>query len=120
MHKFTSWDLSLVQVNAADTHFCLDIDECAEWDACQQRCRNVKGSYTCDCYDGYEKDGNECRATGTELLSGIVDVIGIERCSVLEKQSLYFVDVVYVETVKCAEAVKLGSVGSRVDVAVKP
>ncbi|CAK8674679.1 unnamed protein product [Clavelina lepadiformis] len=57
------------KVNPDDTHSCLDIDECIQnWDACPQRCRNSKGSYECQCLDGYEKAGaDECSAKGFSL-----------------------------------------------------
>jgi hypothetical protein len=56
------------------TSTCIDINECAANDACpaNQKCKNIDGSFTCSCEDGYAvgatvKDAcgdiNECAAT---------------------------------------------------------
>ena len=37
---------------------CLDINECAENDACAQDCADTVGSFICSCYNGYELDDN--------------------------------------------------------------
>ena len=45
---------------------CVDIDECSEHNVCQENaeCHNTEGSYSCDCFDGYEgslcEDIDEC------------------------------------------------------------
>ena len=56
------------------TSTCIDINECAANDACpaNQKCKNIDGSFTCSCEDGYAvgatvkdacEDINECAAT---------------------------------------------------------
>ena len=44
--------------------FILDIDECADEGGhdCDENanCTNAEGSYTCQCYDGYDGSGKEC------------------------------------------------------------
>ena len=46
--------------------FVSDIDECAIYGMCDQRCSNHPGSYTCHCEPGYklDADNHTCRATG--------------------------------------------------------
>ncbi|XP_072027144.1 cysteine-rich with EGF-like domain protein 2 [Amphiura filiformis] len=41
---------------------CLDINECEKEDLCQADmiCKNIPGSYFCDCHEGYERMGGEC------------------------------------------------------------
>lgn len=44
----------------------LDIDECAVSGTCSQICINEKGSFKCDCIEGYMRDPNnhsKCKAT---------------------------------------------------------
>lgn len=43
-----------------------DIDECLEYGTCPQACKNTKGSYDCECVQGYRKvgTGNQCEAEG--------------------------------------------------------
>lgn len=42
----------------------IDVNECEEGTSgCQQTCKNINGSYTCDCYPGYhlkEEDRHMC------------------------------------------------------------
>jgi low density lipoprotein-related protein 2 len=39
--------------------YCEDLDECAHWGHyCSQKCINEKGTYTCQCYNGFDKDAN--------------------------------------------------------------
>nr|XP_039251753.1 low-density lipoprotein receptor-related protein 2-like [Styela clava] len=52
-------------INPDDTHFCKDINECLQWDICQQSCKNLKGSHSCGCSDGYEQVEQACRSKGT-------------------------------------------------------
>ena len=44
--------------------YSIDIDECSEnLDACDHKCINTIGSYTCSCRPGYklsQKDGTSC------------------------------------------------------------
>ncbi|XP_058835886.1 fibrillin-1-like isoform X2 [Topomyia yanbarensis] len=56
-------------LNKTDLASCVDHDECrlATDNNCQQKCVNTDGSYSCECYTGYEKnelgqclDVNEC------------------------------------------------------------
>ena len=42
----------------------IDIDECAEIDACDQDCTNTVGSFMCSCYNGYELDDNGRNCSG--------------------------------------------------------
>ena len=45
----------------------MDIDECQTFGACSQQCMNTRGSYKCQCNQGYVSDGvdgKECKATG--------------------------------------------------------
>jgi len=39
-----------------------DTDECALEGSCDQLCTNSNGSFSCDCIEGYRKDGQHCRA----------------------------------------------------------
>uniref|UniRef100_A0A3Q3MKS2 Low-density lipoprotein receptor-related protein 2 n=1 Tax=Mastacembelus armatus TaxID=205130 RepID=A0A3Q3MKS2_9TELE len=43
-----------------------DINECEVYGTCPQYCKNMKGSYECECAPGYRKvgDGNMCEAEG--------------------------------------------------------
>jgi hypothetical protein len=50
--------------------FFADLDECSSWgNNCTQICRNVKGSYKCECHKGFKdsrsgtKNGGQCKAT---------------------------------------------------------
>ena len=54
-----------MQVSERDSHLCVDIDECIQWNLCPQSCKNLKGSYDCECAQGYTKTANnECVADG--------------------------------------------------------
>lgn len=50
--------------------FCslADIDECDQYGICPQICRNIKGSYNCECALGYRRvgDGKMCEAEGED------------------------------------------------------
>ena len=50
-----------------DTDECVDtsMHNCSEID--HEICRNLEGSYVCDCSSGFERQGNVCQ--GTYLLS---------------------------------------------------
>ncbi|KAH3839277.1 hypothetical protein DPMN_112703 [Dreissena polymorpha] len=39
---------------------CVDIDECLEYNDCEQICTNTNGSYECNCNSGYVQNGKEC------------------------------------------------------------
>ncbi|CAH1397949.1 unnamed protein product [Nezara viridula] len=43
---------------ANDSRTCIDSNECEEWGFCSQKCTNLDGSYSCQCYSGYELSGN--------------------------------------------------------------
>ena len=45
----------------------IDIDECAEIDACDQDCTNTVGSFICSCYNGYELDDNGRSCNGMHI-----------------------------------------------------
>lgn len=52
---------------SVDLRKCVDIDECQTFGACSQQCMNTRGSYKCQCNQGYVSDGvdgKECKATG--------------------------------------------------------
>ena len=52
---------------SVDSRKCVDIDECQAFGACSQQCMNTRGSYKCQCNQGYVSDGvdgKECKATG--------------------------------------------------------
>ena len=47
-------------------YLVVDIDECmSNNDSCEQICVNNIGSYSCDCYEGYDVDvdGRSCSGT---------------------------------------------------------
>ena len=46
---------------------CVDIDECATVNTCQQSCVNTEGSYECHCVEGYYAD----MGTGTCMVEGM-------------------------------------------------
>uniref|UniRef100_A0A7N8XVY7 Low-density lipoprotein receptor-related protein 2 n=1 Tax=Mastacembelus armatus TaxID=205130 RepID=A0A7N8XVY7_9TELE len=54
------------RVDPDRTFACLDINECEVYGTCPQYCKNMKGSYECECAPGYRKvgDGNMCEAEG--------------------------------------------------------
>merc|ERR1712136_463523 len=57
------------RVSERDSHLCVDIDECIQWNLCPQSCKNLKGSYDCECAQGYTKTANnECVADGYSYL----------------------------------------------------
>ncbi|CAG9839329.1 unnamed protein product [Diabrotica balteata] len=49
-----------------DDSNCLDINECTIYGICDQKCRNLPGSYECYCDDKYklQADKRTCKATG--------------------------------------------------------
>ena len=52
---------------SADTRKCVDIDECQTFGSCSQQCVNTRGSYKCQCDQGYISvgvDGKDCKAQG--------------------------------------------------------
>ena len=63
---------------AADTQKCMDIDECKIFGTCSQHCVNTRGSYKCQCDQGYIKagvDGKHCKAKGGLFSSFIKNTI---------------------------------------------
>ncbi|CAB4016149.1 prolow-density lipo receptor-related 1, partial [Paramuricea clavata] len=42
------------QISPKNSHYCDDVDECAVFGTCGQKCENFKGSFKCSCYDGYQ------------------------------------------------------------------
>nr|BAC02725.2 vitellogenin receptor [Periplaneta americana] len=59
-----------VGYKTVDNKTCVDVDECMEYGICDQRCRNLQGSYSCYCDEGYEvgSDKRSCKATGPDAL----------------------------------------------------
>ena len=56
------------KLNQRNSHYCEDIDECAIFGICSQKCENLKGSFKCSCYEGYQlsytKDHSVCKIKG--------------------------------------------------------
>ena len=53
---------------------CIDIDECITNNGgCEQICDNEIGSYSCDCRDGFDRDGPKC--SGTKFKKSIIMTI---------------------------------------------
>ncbi|KAE9549104.1 hypothetical protein FO519_007686 [Halicephalobus sp. NKZ332] len=48
---------------------CVDIDECKQDGICDQKCTNLAGTYSCDCYHGFKLTGGEATESGTKRLS---------------------------------------------------
>ena len=55
----------------------LDLDECSRWgNYCPQLCNNVKGSFKCQCADGFKDDkgqGRECKSEGTSTYMSYIE-----------------------------------------------
>nr|AZN28756.1 vitellogenin receptor [Colaphellus bowringi] len=53
-----------------DEKHCQDINECEQFDICDQKCRNTPGSYECYCDHKYilKDDKRSCKAVGGEAL----------------------------------------------------
>ncbi|XP_051771492.1 low-density lipoprotein receptor-related protein 2 [Ctenopharyngodon idella] len=68
-------------VDPDNTFRCNDIDECLVYGTCPQACKNTKGSYDCECAQGYRKvgTGNQCEAEGPEPLLLLPENIRIRR-----------------------------------------
>ena len=51
-------------VNARNCFSSTDVDECSahkhDCDKTTQSCRNIPGSFTCDCKKGFTRDGDRC------------------------------------------------------------
>ena len=48
---------------------CVDIDECMIDGICDQKCKNIVGSYLCDCHPGFKLTGGEVVEGGFKKLS---------------------------------------------------
>lgn len=48
---------------------CVDIDECKQDGICDQKCVNLVGTYSCDCYPGFKLTGGEAIEDGFKKLS---------------------------------------------------
>ena len=60
---------------------CQDVDECAEFGTCSQRCVNTKGSYKCLCSEGFVADSGlngTCRARGKSCVQS--SMCSVTRC----------------------------------------
>ncbi|XP_076088432.1 low-density lipoprotein receptor-related protein 2-like [Mytilus galloprovincialis] len=63
-------------ISTTDKKSCEDFDECSSWgNNCTQICRNVKGSYKCECHEGFQdvsktssKNGGQCKAAGDMMM----------------------------------------------------
>ena len=42
------------KISPKNSHYCDDVNECAVFGTCGQKCENFKGSFKCSCYDGYQ------------------------------------------------------------------
>ena len=42
------------KLSESNSHYCEDIDECAIFGKCSQKCDNFKGGFKCSCYEGYQ------------------------------------------------------------------
>ncbi len=76
MHRFDYYiNLFTLQISfdnfyRFDGSTCIDVDECVEVGRCLNgNCVNTEGSFSCDCFVGYEgdddgscRDKNECEA----------------------------------------------------------
>lgn len=63
----STWNIAA----ACPLFFLADVDECADTDACgEARCRNLPGSYSCLCDEGYEFNSQEkaCQGTHPQLM----------------------------------------------------
>jgi len=63
----TPWNLWSVWMVVVDGLFSdSDVDECAHYGICDQRCENLKGSYRCYCDAGYklQDDKRTCKVEG--------------------------------------------------------
>ena len=58
-----SWSCECHDGFSGNGKFCKDIDECVEasheCDVNKSSCLNTFGSFTCDCFEGYEKAKNQ-------------------------------------------------------------
>ena len=45
-----------------------DINECEDEHDCSQICKNLIGSYTCDCMDGFLLEADEKQCKGNEIM----------------------------------------------------
>ncbi|XP_067872777.1 very low-density lipoprotein receptor-like isoform X2 [Heterodontus francisci] len=91
------WDLPLGYECACPTglelinHFiCKDVDDCRNSDVCDQICVDLHGSYSCECYQGYQKDPHTgtCRATGEEPFIIVTNHGDIRRISINRMEHL--------------------------------
>ncbi|XP_028393318.1 low-density lipoprotein receptor-related protein 2-like [Dendronephthya gigantea] len=74
------------EISQEDSHYCDDINECAVFGTCSQKCDNFKGSHKCSCYDGYQlshKKNNKtsCRIKGPPPEVYVPSLEGIRRYS---------------------------------------
>ncbi|XP_072338994.1 low-density lipoprotein receptor-related protein 8-like isoform X4 [Scyliorhinus torazame] len=95
------WDLPLGYECACPTgldlinHFiCEDVDDCRNSDMCDQICVNLHGSYTCNCYQGYQKNPHTgtCQATGEEPFMIVTNQGDIRRINMNRMEYLEIAD----------------------------
>ncbi|ESO82185.1 hypothetical protein LOTGIDRAFT_170222, partial [Lottia gigantea] len=60
------------QIGREDRKSCEDINECDRWgNNCPQKCQNIKGTYKCQCAEGFrdrQRKGTECKASDGSLI----------------------------------------------------
>ncbi|XP_041061030.1 very low-density lipoprotein receptor-like [Carcharodon carcharias] len=95
------WDLPLGYECACPTglelinHFiCEDVDDCRNSNLCDQICVNLHGSYTCECYQGYQKNPHTgtCQATGEEPFMIVTNHGDIKRINMNRMEYLKIAD----------------------------
>ncbi len=60
-----AWTIMVALIHVLNVPPPTDIDECAlGTDTCQQVCVNTPGSYLCECYIGYELNGDGTTCNG--------------------------------------------------------
>ena len=71
--------------------YCVDVNECFNQDVCSEKakCQNTEGSYTCNCFDGFEgnycTDINECNGTNTcDVNAECLNTRGSYKCACKE------------------------------------
>ena len=61
-----------MKVTRTDIVTQTDVDECEEFNDCQQMCNNTKGSYTCGCNEGFSLAENGRSCTGKMTVRTII------------------------------------------------
>ena len=65
------------EISGEDSHYCDDINECAVFGKCSQKCENFKGGFKCSCYDSYQLSHNNnktiCKIKGMFVVRNSVE-----------------------------------------------